>query len=462
MATIPFLAIGPNTALGFAVLLHGPDRTIPTPGEDWRTAVVDVVIPAFNEESTIVLSLASILRQTLRPRRVILIDDGSRDRSFELAWKFCEQSGLDLVAVRRQEAIGKTPTIKRQSREFDADVLFILDSDTLLDSPNYIERTVQELYQGAGIASACGIVLPLRDRDRRAMAEMPAMRRFRAEVPDAPLYPNATLLSRIRQTVTNAYRDVLYVFLQRFQYMGQMAFFGTIMNPVGCAVAYRRKYVKNLFDHYEPMLGDNLTNSEDIFIGFALLHEGYRNIQLRDVYCKSQEPECKRLPQQLYMWSSAFLQSCYYFNDLVWSPFRAVKRWRHQRDVNRKFGKAIQEKRKIHEAYRQTFGRAVTERFGRPGGWQILLGLIEKVTFPVVLLVLIGYGAWGPLAVTVAAETLLMMIVLAVVAPAPRARYLLEGILTTPVRYASALYDLVTVARFASDLWVRRSRAWRK
>ena len=123
--------------------------------------------------------------------------------------------------------------------------------------------------------------------------------------------------------VTNLYREVLYLFLQRFVYRGQMVFFGSIMNPVGCAVAYRRKYVEKLFDHFGPIFGDDLTNSEDIFIGLALLNEGYRNIQLTDVYARTVEPLCTRLPRQVYMWSSSFLQSCYYFDPLVRSPLRS-------------------------------------------------------------------------------------------------------------------------------------------
>ena len=124
------------------------------------------------------------------------------------------------------------------------------------------------------------------------------------------------------------YREVLYLFLQRFVYRGQMAFFGTTSNPVGCAVAYRRKYVRALFDHIGPILGDDLTNSEDIFIGFAMLNEGYRNIQLTDVYARTVEPEVQRLPRQIYLWSSSFLQSCYYFDPLLRSPFKVFKRRR--------------------------------------------------------------------------------------------------------------------------------------
>jgi hypothetical protein len=138
-------------------------------------------------------------------------------------------------------------------------------------------------------------------------------------------------LPTVRRGVTNMYREVLYVYLQRFVYRGQMAFFGTTTNPVGCAVAYRRKYVLALFDYIGPILGDDLTNSEDIFIGFSMLNEGYRNIQLSDVHARTVEPEIQKLPRQVYLWSSSFLQSCYYFDPLVRSPFKMITRWMAQR-----------------------------------------------------------------------------------------------------------------------------------
>jgi len=462
MATAPYFVISPNTIMSILGLLHGTDKTVPTPAEDWRKATVDVVIPALNEERNIALCLASLTRQTMRPQRIILIDDGSSDNTISYAKTFCELNGMELIAVHRKESIGKTPTIKRQAREFDSDVEFILDSDTVLESDNYIERTVQELYQAVGIASACGTILPLRERDRRLMIALPSMKKFLAAVPDAVLSPRKGLLNRLQRMVSNLYRDALYVFLQRFIYRGQMAFFGTITNPVGCAVAYRRKYVKDMFDKYEPIFGDDLTNSEDIFIGFAMLNKGYRNIQLTDVYARSEEPEAARLPRQIYMWSSSFLQSCYYFDDLLKSPFKALKRHLHNRRVEREFSKEIREKRKIQEPYRQSFGEEYTRKYGRPVGWVLLTSLMEKVFFPLALLAMIVLRLWEPLAITVGAETLLSVVILAIVAPGQRLQYLLKGLLVTPIRYLSLLFDLFTIGRFCADIWIFKNRRWRK
>ena len=515
---MPYFVLSPSTILSLSGLLRGPDKTAPTPTEDWRTATIDVVIPALNEEKNIVLCLASVARQTVRPRRIILVDDGSSDGTVERAKAFCASRQIELIAIQRRAPIGKTPTIKRQAREFDSDVEFILDADTVLEAPNYIERTVQELYQGVGIASACGTILPQRSCDRRRAQNDPDVRAFTATHPLIATGGD-DWLPTVRRGVTNLYREVLYVYLQRFVYRGQMAFFGTTTNPVGCAVAYRRKYVRALFDYIDPILGDDLTNSEDIFIGFSMLNEGYRNIQLSDVHARTVEPEVHRLPRQIYLWSSSFLQSCYYFDPLVRSPFKLIKRWLAQRQARwtsravetarwhattATFGPAFpagpgmgrgigtnvaltrralpeaqtqpadgrpggpastrgnHDRRVVREAYRQGFGRTRTESHGRPAGWILALSAAEKVFFPTALLIMLLLRRWEELAVTIGCETAICVAALMFVMKGRRLEFLLKGIAVTPVRYALLGSELITIGRFASDLWITKNRKWRK
>jgi hypothetical protein len=263
--------------------------------------------------------------------------------------------------------------------------------------------------------------------------------------------------------ITNTYRECLYLFLQRFVYKGQMVFFGSITNPVGCAVAYRRQYIKDLFDRYEPLFGDDLTNSEDIFIGFALNNEGYRNIQLQDVLARSEEPEVQRLPRQTYLWSSSFLQSCYYFDALMRTPFRSVRRWRkRRRDEASGEKERVEELRKIKEQYRQPFGEHYTVAYGRPIGWAMFLSGIEKIGFPTALIIMLILRLWEPLAVTMIAELVISLVVLMVVAQGNRLEMLFKGILVTPLRYALMFWDVITIGRFAADLWLTGNRKWRK
>jgi glycosyltransferase involved in cell wall biosynthesis len=460
MAVFPYFVLGPSTVLSALGLVRGPDRTIPTPPEDWRRARVDVVIPALDEQEHVALAIASVLRQTLQPRRIILVDDGSRDQTVEVAQAYCASRSVALLTIRRRKPIGKTPTIKRQAREFDSDVEFILDADTILESPDYIARTVEELYKSAGIGSACGTILPLRRRERDAWANTPETRGFSRIVPEDESPLGRKWMRDLSRGITNLYREVLYLFLQKFVYQGQMEYFGSTANPVGCAVAYRRKYVQSLFDHFSPLLGDDLTNSEDIFLGLAMLDQGYRNIQLTDVYALTAEPGLRRLPRQVYLWSSAFLQSCFYFDPLVKSPFRAAKRAWEAFPEPPPHGGA--ERRRLREPYRQAFGRERTRRFGRPAGWLLMMSAVEKVFFPTALLVMAILGNWHGLAFTVLAETSVGLIVLAVVMKGRRLEYIAKGLAVAPMRYALAAFDLVTLGRFANDMWFTKNRKWRK
>jgi glycosyltransferase involved in cell wall biosynthesis len=459
MATAPWFVLSPNALLSAIGLLHGPDKTVPTPALDWKTATVDVVIPAYKEEDNIIHCLASLARQTFRPRNIILVDDGGKDQTVPRAREYAAAAGLNLTVIERASSIGKTPTIKRQAREFDCDVEFILDGDTFLESPEYIERCVQELYQGVGIASACGNILPMRPKNRHALAQTPEFQLWHgAQTYDDP-HAKRGLLHGLWWWITNTYRECLYMFLQRFVYKGQMVFFGSITNPVGCAVAYRRKYIADLFDRYEPIFGDDLTNSEDIFIGFALNNEGYRNIQLQDVLARSEEPEVQRLPRQIYLWSSSFLQSCYYFDPLLRTPFKAFKQWRKTR---RDKAAGVENLRVIKEQYRQPFGEKTTLEYGRPIGWAMFLGAAEKIGFPTALIILLVLRMWEPLAVTMLAEMIVSLTVLFAVSKGQRLGMLLKGILILPLRYALMVADTITMLRFAFDLWITGNRKWRK
>jgi hypothetical protein len=289
----------------------------------------------------------------------------------------------------------------------------------------------------------------------------PAMADF-LETHSAETFLNrGSRLSRLRRGITNAYRDVLYRFLQRFIYHGQMTFFGTITNPVGCAVAYRRRYIKELFDRYEPILGDDITNSEDIFIGFALLDQGYRNIQLMDIVARSTEPEVNRLPKQVYLWSSSYLQSCYYFDDLLRSPFKGISRLR-QRWREKGVDDEGRNRRRIQEAYRQPFGIDHSRKYGRPMGWILLTSAAEKIFFPTAVLIMILLGLWEALAVTLLAETAVAVATLAVISPGRRIRAFFQGLAITPLRYSMLIWDLAIIGRFASDLWISKDRRWRK
>ena len=69
---------------------------------------------------------------------------------------------------------------------------------------------------------------------------------------------------------------------------------------------------------------------------------------------------------------------------------------------------------------------------------------------------------WEGLLITIAAETFLSVGALVIAMRRQRLEYLIKGIVATPIRYTLLAFELVTIARFASDLWLTKNRRWRK
>jgi glycosyltransferase involved in cell wall biosynthesis len=66
-----------------------------------RNELTSVVIPAYNRESLIIDALDSVYEQTYRPLEVIVIDDGSTDRTIQMVRKWIHaHSGSDLFTGR--------------------------------------------------------------------------------------------------------------------------------------------------------------------------------------------------------------------------------------------------------------------------------------------------------------------------------------------------------------------------
>ena len=91
-----------------------------------------------------------------------------------------------------------------------------------------------------------------------------------------------------------------------------------------------------------------------------------------------------------------------------------------------------------------------------------MMSAVEKVFFPTALLMMILLRNWEGLAVTIAAETLVGVVVLAIIMKGRRLEFLAKGLAVVPIRYGLMTSELVTLARFGTDLWITNNRKWRK
>ena len=90
------------------------------------------------------------------------------------------------------------------------------------------------------------------------------------------------------------------------------------------------------------------------------------------------------------------------------------------------------------------------------------MSAVEKVFLPFALLTMLIFGMWEALAVTIGAETAISAMTLALVMKGKRLEYAAKAVAVTPIRYALIGTELITIARFAKDLWITRNRSWRK
>jgi glycosyltransferase involved in cell wall biosynthesis len=113
-----------------------PDTAAPPP-----TLTVSVVVPLYNHARYIADTLSSLLAQTRPAQEIIVIDDGSTDRSAEIAAQFSKQHPEILFFA--QENRGAHAAINAGIGQAKGDLIAILNSDDLY-SPDRLEVMVDE------------------------------------------------------------------------------------------------------------------------------------------------------------------------------------------------------------------------------------------------------------------------------------------------------------------------------
>ncbi|MFZ5959027.1 undecaprenyl-phosphate 4-deoxy-4-formamido-L-arabinose transferase [Pseudomonas knackmussii] len=111
---------------------------------------VSVVIPVYNEEA----SLPELLRRTDaacrqlgRDYEIVLIDDGSRDRSAELLQEAAEAPGSHVLAVILNRNYGQHAAIMAGFEHCSGDLVITIDAD-LQNPPEEIPRLVEQAALG--------------------------------------------------------------------------------------------------------------------------------------------------------------------------------------------------------------------------------------------------------------------------------------------------------------------------
>ena len=223
---------------------------------------ISILIPCYNEERTIKACIESCIYQIRKPDEIIIVDDGSTDKSPEILKSF----GKKIKVVRTPRNTGNKSKAQEYGLKFvTGDVFIATDADTILHCS--FVKNVEKDFRDKKVAAVAGYVKSL------------------------------------RHNWLTACRELEYVIGQDIHKLAQSYLDAVFVIP-GCACAFRteafRKYVT--FDH------DTLT--EDLDFTYKL-HENKLKIKYnKSAVCYTQDPDnLKSYINQMKRWYSGGWQN---------------------------------------------------------------------------------------------------------------------------------------------------------
>ncbi|GAB4265206.1 glycosyltransferase family 2 protein [Deferrisoma sp.] len=270
--------------------LYRPVR--PRPADDdafgGRNPLVSVVIPVLNEEDTIFRTVESLQDQTYRPIEIVLVDDGSTDRTPEVCAEI-QKRFPNVRFFRNVEREGKSPALNLGAGYAKGEVFVFVDSDTTFDRD-----------------AIAHLVNHLRDPRVGCVAGNVRVRN-----------PRENLLTELQ----NMEYGFAIAVGRRIR-----AAMGTLPIVSGAFGAFRRE-VFEAVGGYDPGPG----NDSDLTAKFRKL--GYRVSFAPEAICMTNVPtRLSALFRQRRRWARNLAKNRIFKHGDVFSPFRAV--WRPENAVS--------------------------------------------------------------------------------------------------------------------------------
>ncbi len=119
--------------------------------------LVSVIIPSYNEEKVIKDCLGSIKRQAYSPIEIIIVDDGSTDKTSQIIRnlkleKFRSHSRSGNLILLKQNHKGPGPARNLGAKNAKGEILVFVDSDMVFDK-NFIKDLIEPIVDGKSIGT---------------------------------------------------------------------------------------------------------------------------------------------------------------------------------------------------------------------------------------------------------------------------------------------------------------------
>lgn len=209
---------------------------------------VSVIVPIYNTEKYLEKCIESLINQTLREIEIILIDDGSTDKSYEIARKF---ESLDKrITVIKQENTGQSGARNRGLEIAKGEYIGFVDSDDWVDE-NFYEKLYEKIKKekaDLGVASR-----KMFDKNDKQVAKI----QTKDEV---------GIINNIPKHIVN-----------------KVLFNHTV---TVCNKIYKKNIIENKKIQFESV---NIVGSEDTIFNYAFLLNAKKFIEVSDVFYNGAE-----------------------------------------------------------------------------------------------------------------------------------------------------------------------------
>jgi len=121
-----------------------------------------IIIPAYNEEQFIALTLQSLVAQTVLPVKIVVVNDGSTDNTENIVQSFCDKYPFITLVNKTSDAIHLpgSKVIQAFKKGFDTldnqyDFIVKVDADLIFPS-NYFETIIKHFQSDSNIGMVGG------------------------------------------------------------------------------------------------------------------------------------------------------------------------------------------------------------------------------------------------------------------------------------------------------------------
>ena len=291
------------------------------------TPGISIIAPAYNEEATLAESVRALLLLNYPQFEVVLVNDGSKDRTLEVAIRtfdlvrapvtyqqpigtkpvrgvYRSLSGSDLVLIDKENG-GKADAMNAGINAARYPLVCVIDADSLLEE-HALARAVLPFLEDPATVAAGGIIRIANgcrvDRGRVVDVRLPSSRLATLQVVE---YLRAFLAGRVAQSALNALLIV-------------SGAFGVFKRDAAVAAGGFR----------HDTIGEDMELVVRLHRIYRDRRQRYRIVFLPDPVCWTEAPETVRILEgQRNRWQRGTLQVLSYHRRMIFNPRYGIVGW---------------------------------------------------------------------------------------------------------------------------------------